>query len=284
MLPMLRSFSASLACFSLLGAPSAHASAFEPVSAMVRDDDDSGAAHTQAVKLRQAAEERFFEEKYDEAIHGFEQAHELDADPTDLYNIGRIYEQQGDLPSALEHYERFAALPGLSLEERAAAAERIEVLRVLVAKSTRETSSSGSNQNTASPMMNFDPSGARRDTEPGRPMIVSGAILLGAGLIGGLAGGVAFGLGARRRADQLGDLAHGSNPARLTLAEAEALHATGKDYSTLQITFIVTGSAIALTGAALLTAGLLKNRKSRSLAVFPMFDSRMVSFTGAWRF
>lgn len=255
-------------------------------AALAEQEENANSDRANALKMRQQAEEMFFQEDFDAAIARFEQAHALDPDPTDLFNIGRIYEQQGKLEPALEHYEDFAELPGLSLEERAAAAERIKVLRVLVAKgdvggTTPRLPTSSIDLRTAD-----DGSlGARPVDKPrGRSMVVSGSTLLAVGAAAALAGGVGFGLAARRRADQVKDLANGSNPGRLTLAEAEAIDATGRDFSTLQITFIAAGGAIALAGAALLTAGLVQNKRARLAAITPTIDSKMVALQGVWRF
>lgn len=272
---------------SLGGLESRLARAEAPASSE-SDALDAKTSSAKAGDLRQEAEERFFEEDYDAAIALFERAHALDSDPTDLFNIGRIYEQEGKLKRALEHYEQFAELPGLSLQERAAAAERIQVLRVLVAKDAdapppavpprREDGTEGAG------FLTGGTTSMSSDKPPGRPMVIAGASLLAVGAVAGLAGGVTFGMAARRRANQVKDLANGSNPGRLTLAEAEALDASGRDFSTLQITFVAVGGALALGGAALLAAGLVRNRRVRLAGISPMIDSKMVALSGAWRF
>lgn len=260
--------------------------AYEAPASSEPDSLEANTSSSNAGELRQEAEERFFEEDYDAAIALFQRAHALDSDPTDLFNIGRIYEQEGKLKKALEHYEQFAELPGLSLQERAAAAERIEVLRVLVAKDApppavpprREDGRDGAG------FLTGGTTSMSSDKPPGRPMVIAGASLLAVGAVAGLAGGVTFGLAARRRANQVKDLSRGSNPGRLTLAEAEALDASGRDFSTLQITFVAVGGALALGGAALLAAGLIRNRRARLAGISPMIDSKMVALSGAWRF
>lgn len=276
LLPVVGLVSFGLVAF---GVPSAHAAA--PAEAAETASSD----RTTALKMRQEAEEMFFQEDFQAAIERFEQAHALDPDPTDLFNIGRIYEQQGKLTPALEHYEAFAELPGLSLEERAAAAERIKVLRVLVAKGEAEgayTRVPTASIDLRSP--SGDAGGRPADKPPGQAMLISGSTLLAVGAAAALAGGVGFGLAARRRADQIDNLTNGSNPGRLTLAEAEAIDASGRDFSTLQITFLAAGGAIALAGAALLTAGLVQNRRAQLAAITPTFDSKMVALAGVWRF
>lgn len=268
-------------CLTVMALMLAQPSAPPPAAAQSEEQEKG---QTRAVELRKDAEVSFYEGDYDTAIELFERAHELDADPTDLFNIGRIHEQQGELAGALARYEEFAALPELSLEERSAAAERIKVLRVLVSNEDAKTSVA-MNQNVSSaagaPSGGVDRGAA---ASQGRNMVIIGSTLLGVGAAAAIAGGVGFGLAARRNADQVSELAEGSNPTRLTLAEAEALDAQGKDYSTLQITFIVTGSALALVGAGVLAGGLVRNKRAHLSAISPVFDPHMLAVATQWRF
>jgi len=74
-----------------------------------------------AKELRATAEECFFEEDYEGALEAFSAAMELSPHSTDLFNMGRIHEEMGELPEALLRYEQFVTQPRIPLEERAAA-------------------------------------------------------------------------------------------------------------------------------------------------------------------
>jgi tetratricopeptide (TPR) repeat protein len=244
--------------------------------AEVRSEPDDSAA-TEATQLRANGDASFRAGKLDEALAAFERAHELSPDPTDLFNIGRIHEETGDLAAALARYQEFVAQPRLSLEERRAAAERIEVLRVLVKPDEPEAPKPIV---AAPPPPTIDTGRAKPNA--GRPLVSAGSTLLALGAAIAVGGGVGFGLAARRRADTIDALASGSNPDRLTLAQAEDIHARGRDFEALQITFIVSGSALALIGTSLLAGGLVQRK--RALALAPVVGRRAIAFQARWRF
>ncbi|MEM9453968.1 MAG: hypothetical protein AAGF11_07300 [Myxococcota bacterium] len=245
-----------------------------------------------AQKLRTDAQRRFAAQDYEGAIEAFEGAHALAPDPTDLFNIGRVYEEQGDLARALTYYERFSREPRLELGERQAAAERIEVLRVLVEPPSsppahKSVSDPGPGPTRRSDSAIDSPAAPPTDDRSRRavsPLVVGGSALLGAGAAVAIAGGVGFGVSARRVGETIDSLDEGSNPDRLSLAQAEDQHARGQNLEALQITFIVTGAAVAAAGAGLLTAGLLKQRRARLQALAPTLSPSMVALHAAWRF
>ena len=77
--------------------------------------------------LNSEAVEKFQAKEYDEAVELFEQAYALQPEPNYLFNIGRIREEQGNLESAVEYYERFVKEPGVPLEAREKGLERLRV-------------------------------------------------------------------------------------------------------------------------------------------------------------
>ena len=58
-------------------------------------------------------------------------------------------------------------------------------------------------------------------------------------------------------------MSQGDNPNRLSLDDAEALHARGRNADALQTTFLVAGSSVAVIGGALLTLGLVRRKKAK---------------------
>ena len=68
----------------------------------------------------------------DAAVDLFEQAYAIDPQPNYLFNIGRVYEEKGDLKKAVEYYQRFVQEPGVQIESRDRAAQRLRVLKAIV--------------------------------------------------------------------------------------------------------------------------------------------------------
>lgn len=248
-----------------------------PTSAMAEPAASVGPSAS-ARAARQQAEEAFEQERYDDAAAAFEDAYATSPHPTDLFNLGRVREEQGELAAALAHYESFAAQPRLSLAQRDAAAERIEVLRKLV-----QPDRAPAPTQMAAPA-NITTDTQREPENAGRTLIISGAALAGVGTLAAVAGGVGFGLVARRNTDSLDRLAAGENPSRLTLAESEELDAQGRNAEALQITFLAAGSAVALVGVALIAVGVRAKRDSRRASVTPIAHPGFAGVSSRWRF
>lgn len=70
----------------------------------------------------------------EEAIRLFGEAYAVDPRPNLVFNIGRVHEELGDLAEAVDFYSRFVVLPGIDLEDRKLALERIRVLREVLAE------------------------------------------------------------------------------------------------------------------------------------------------------
>ncbi len=257
-------------------------SASEPAST---DPPPSDADADEAMGLRELAEQRFFEEDFAGALRAFEQASELAPHPTDLFNMGRIREEMGELEPALRLYEEFVSQPQVPLEERAAAAERIEVLRKLVEPVDPDQSNEAPRPMPAQ----GDTSDRGPVPEQHRALVVSGITLSALGAAIAIGGGVGFGIAARRNSDRVADLSDGQNPDRLTLREAEDLEARGRDFETLQIVSLVTGATVTTLGAALLVTGLRRRAKSRRQSVrletvAPALSTRSLGLQTSWRF
>lgn len=263
-----------------LGGAVAHAQD-EPSAPSTEGASDVSEAYQEASRLRREAEDRFFEEDYDAAIEKFEQAYAVSPHPTDLFNMGRIHEEKGELELALKRYEEFVAQPKVSLDERGVAAERIKVLRVLVKGEGAKDGSRAAATATPTVVMAAGPED--RNVE-GRAMIISGSTLTGVGALFALGGGVGFGIAARKNSDKVDSLSEGQNPSRLSLSEAENLEAEGKDLETFQIVSIAAGSAVALVGIGLLTAGLLRRRAAGLEALVPTMGPRFAGVSSRWRF
>lgn len=260
----------------------------EPDTSLSADD---ASRQEDARRLRAEAEERFFATDYDGALSAFQRAYELAPHPTDLFNMGRIHEEKGELAAALARYEEFVTQPRIRLEERAAAAERIKVLRMLVedeARDDRRLVRERKDERAPAPEdpAQDDLSGPRDSTAVGRPLLVSGVVLTSIGAALALGGGLSFGLLARRDSDRIDALGEGQNPGRLSLSEAENLHARGRDFETLQIASLAAGVTLAGVGTGLLVAGIVRRHRAQTRleAVVPGVTPHMAGLQAQWRF
>lgn len=186
-----------LACAGMLAlGPSLGHARTTPTSAGASSADEGSEA--EAETLSDQAVEAFGNRDYETSIELFEQAYALNSNPNYLFNIGRVYEEKGDLRQAVAHYQRFVAQPGVDLESREAATARLKVLREALAQLEDEEPEPEEPTGTATPPGPDEPvdTGPRqtpRDRKRGQR--IAGYVLLGAGgaslIVGGILGGVA---------------------------------------------------------------------------------------------
>jgi hypothetical protein len=87
---------------------------------------------SQVDELNARAIEKFQAKEYEQAVALFEEAYALQPEPNYLFNIGRIYEESGNLERSVEFYERFVKEPGVPLDARERGLERLRVLRAIL--------------------------------------------------------------------------------------------------------------------------------------------------------
>lgn len=153
-------------------------------------------------KLNAEAVEKFQAKQYDEAAALFEQAYDLQPEPNYLFNIGRIYEESGNLEKSVEYYERFVKEPGVPLEARERGVERLRVLRAVL----EETAPKPEAEPEPEPEVEPEPEPEPKVTPEPKPepkpeerrpsklriagyalLGTGGAVLIGGGVLGGLA-------------------------------------------------------------------------------------------------
>lgn len=186
--------------------------AFEPTQAPVEQPDVEDASSNAETNASRAAElveqgtQAYESEDLEGAIRLFEQAYELDPKPNLVFNIGRVYEELGDLQRAIDFYSRFTVQAGIRLETRQLAAERIRVLRDILSQSQQPEPAPEPTAAPAEPGPpppgEWTPSADAGSEEPmdvttppvdrGRGLRIAGYTLLGVGLG---AGAAALGLG-----------------------------------------------------------------------------------------
>jgi len=222
------------------------------------------------------------------AVAKFKAAYAAAPSPAYLFNIGRVYEEMGELASALEYYEQFARQPGLKLEERQQAAERIEVLRTLV-PTTPVPPPVGNPPDTQDQPAEQEPQPAPDPVDPkaakqARTFTIVGASLLGVGAAVGLGGGIGLGLLARNRSEQVASVEEGENPDGLTLSQLEDLDAEGRSFELWQIVTAASGGAMAITGAVLLGVGSKRRSNGATAGLRPTLHRNFAGATLSGRF
>ncbi len=187
--------------------------------------------------LSAAAVERFQEKDYDAAVDLFEQAYAVDPQPNYLFNIGRVYEEKGDLEKAVEHYQRFLGQSGVDLESRQEATKRLKVLREALAEleSTKPKDEPPKDDVTTDTPPEDEPVADEGDAKADKrkkTLRITGYALMGAGglglVLGGVFGGLASGSVKDAEADPFVDRQEAFRERARTQAHvADAMFITG---------------------------------------------------------
>jgi tetratricopeptide (TPR) repeat protein len=240
--------------------------------AAAADEDDSPKARADA--LSDEAVQKFEAKEYDAAVALFEDAYAIDPQPNYLFNIGRVYEEKGDLEKAVEFYQRFLGESGVDLESRQVATERLKVLREALKQLRDEPSERSAKPATSTDAQpGGDPAADRpRDAERTRKLRIAGYSLLGVGgvalIAGGAVGGVA--LGTTRDAE---DAMFVDEQARLRRkARTQAGAADG---------LFIAGGVVAVVGLVLVLSTLRVGQGARSKAS-PATAARRTTFAPAF--
>ena len=246
--------------------PAAASAVAAPQSSPERDAEGHSDNSEEAEDHRLAAIKAFEAGDLDLAITEFEAARALDPDPAYIFNIGRVYEEKGDLARALELYEEFVRAPRVELEEREAAQERAARLKKILEPPQQDDGTQPEDP-AEQPAVVETP---RRSSDnvrdaSSRPLIISGSVLLSLGAAVAIGGGVGFGLAGSQIADDVDQVRDG-NPQGRTLTEVEDLDARGRSANMWQIITASAGGAVAVVGAALLAVGLSRRAKAKRAA------------------
>ncbi|HET6584290.1 MAG TPA: hypothetical protein VFG69_12595, partial [Nannocystaceae bacterium] len=196
MLRRINPLAAVIAAVVLVHGPAASASAASTV------EPESAETPSEADTLSDEAVQAFKAKDYDTAIEKFQRAYDLDPQPNYKFNIGRVYEEKGgleNLEQAVKFYQEFVQSPGVDLESREAATQRLKVLRPTVEELRA--------QQTAADDSTTEPTPPATDTAADQPPVVdegakarkrklriAGYSLIGVGGLGLVIGSVFGGL------------------------------------------------------------------------------------------
>lgn len=242
--------------FGMALAPSATvlAATTTAIEAALAPDGDPEALSAEAV-------ERFEAKDYDAAVDLFEQAYAVDPQPNYLFNIGRVYEEKGDLENAVVFYQRFVAQSGVDIDSRQEATKRLKVLREALdqLKAEKEPPKEDTTDPTpkddavdpipeeTTPPPPVEDEEAAQAAKRKKTLRITGYSLMGVGgaalIVGAALGGVASGTADDANADEFVDRTLAlRDRARRQAAAADAM--------------FITGGVLAVAGLALVLATL----------------------------
>jgi len=136
--------------------------------------------------------------EFERALELLTEAYALNPKPNLVFNIGRIHEELGQLEEASKFYTEFLTLPGVDLETRGFAAERLEVIRRVLAQAQSDAEAKdGENSDVPPPVLANTPSDTDTPTtvRKGPPKLriagaalaaTGGAALITAAILGGI--------------------------------------------------------------------------------------------------
>lgn len=264
---MLHPLSAVLvaAAVSVASIPIAHAG---PEEAAAAEDPD---------QLSAAAVEAFHAKDYEKAIELFEAAYAADPQPNYKFNIGRVYEEKGDLEKAVQYYQEFVKSPGVDLSARESASARLKVLReALKATQEEEAAEARAEEQEDDPKVEPMVSPPMDDgaTDRKRKLRIAGYSLMGVGGAGLIIGAVFGGLALSKSRD--------ADDAAL-VDDKIALRQDAKTRANVADAMFITGGVLAGVGLILVLTTLGKGKRARS-ALAPSFGNRSAGLSWTGRF
>lgn len=228
--------------------------------------------------------------QYEAALADFNEASTLYASPDFQYNIGLCYEKLARYDEAVLAYVTYLKVKP-NAEDRANVEATIARLQKLAKDQDRDQKDGDTPVVVAPGPTSADDAPA--GPKPWKPLVISGAVVAGVGAVVALGGGIAFGVLAKSRSDDLEAVQTGGNPDGLTFEEARALESDGKRFETLQIGLAAGGAAVAVVGAALLAVGFARKKQAagsdatagrHAPRVAPQWSGRQVGLALTGRF
>ncbi|MBL4687345.1 MAG: tetratricopeptide repeat protein [Nannocystaceae bacterium] len=223
-----------------------------------------GAAPASAMGPADANEEQamklFADGEYEQAIAMFVSLFEETGTANYLYNIARIYEEDGNLAEAAKYYDKFVHTRGAELEMRSKASERAASIRKILRGDEGPDESVAPEPETGGED-SMGPATEPRD-EPVEPsgrqgpskVAISGYVLLGIGGVALIAGGVVGGLA----------LSDNNKLSDENVSDPLALQTGGKRKALAADGLLIGGGVIAATGLTLVLVDLFGKRRAQS--------------------
>jgi hypothetical protein len=205
-----------------------------------------------AMEAFQRGSQNYNEAKYQQALRDFLEAASLYASPDFQYNIGLCYEKLDKPEEAIAAFETYLKTKP-EAADRANVEDRVERLRAMAEDRKKNGGRTGPDDTTP----------GKKKSTAARGILITGDVLTGVGIVVALAGGIGFGVAAKRKSDALKDVQTGGNPDDLTLAEARDVESQGKRFEAIQIAMVAVGGALVVTGVALIAVGTVRRNNAK---------------------
>ncbi len=216
-----------------------------------------------ATKVYQEGQKAYDTGEYEKALELFLEAQSLYPSPDFHYNIGKCHEALENYEQAVVSYNAYLrsynSAYGEDPQDKTNIQNKIDRLEKQVEEQKAAAEAAANKEPEV--IIKTVP-GEEGPKHPGRWLIITGGVLSGVGLGVVIAGGAVFGTQAANISGQLDDVYQNGNPERVTLEEARQLDSDGRAAELNQVLMISIGSAVAVTGVALLAVGLVKMKKS----------------------
>lgn len=220
-------------------------------------------AEDRAAQLNEQGLALYAAQDYRHALERFIGALALEDDPNLLFNIGRCYEQLGELDAALEKYEQFVAAP----DSDAAGVERARASIGGIEAGRRARALASSSAGLSLVRIFPDaPASAESGADPGVPWLLVGGTLAFAA-----AGSTVYALGVRDHAQVTGlpEYGKGDVPAAMTWRRANALVDSGNTKKVTGGILLGLGGALGITTIAMLLARDHERELEPAFAIAP---------------
>lgn len=219
---------------------------------------------TRAMNAYREGQEAYDAGDYAKALELFLEAQSLYPSPDFHYNIGKCHEALENYKQAVISYKAYLRSYNSAYGEDPADKANIQNKIDRLEKQIEEAEAAAEAERNKKPEVIIkEVPGEDKPKPPGRGLIITGGVLTGVGVGVVVAGAAAFGSKAASISNELDDVYSG-NPDRVTLEEARELDAQGRKAELNQIVMISLGSAVAVTGIALLAVGVVKKKKGAS--------------------
>lgn len=231
--------------------------ALMPASSWAQDAEPAGEADAYS-DLTARASEAYEAGDLPKAVELFKQAYALRPVSNILYNIGRIYEDLGDIDNAITHYDQFVVAPNVEQVARRDALDRLKTLREVQKLRDGE----GEPQEIAEPTPTPQPTPEPKPKSSVAKTLgwtflgVGGASLVGSGI---------FAL--------LTQSQHAAFEDAETLEERRDAASSGSSLAVVADTMLVVGAISAVTGGVLLIVSSGGGEESARVRVSPLVGS-----------
>jgi tetratricopeptide (TPR) repeat protein len=230
------------------------------LAAPPKGEEEVDPTETRAMNAYREGQEAYDAGEYSKALELFLEAQSLYPSPDFHYNIAKCHEALENYEQALVSYKAYLrsynSAYGEDPDDKVNIDNKIERLEKQI---EAEKAADEAARNKEPEVIIKEVPGEKKKT-PGQGMIIAGGVLTGVGVGAAIVGAAVYGPRASNVSNQL-DEVYSGNPDRLTLEDARALDAVGRNAELNQILMISLGSAFAVTGVALIVVGVMKKKK-----------------------